>query len=118
MEDNFKIAIDFVNEIKKLRNKHILQIILFGSVARGEDTLTSDIDIAVIHDLTNIDKIKTQINQFLHDKIQVSYFSLKQLPNEAEMLSSLTGEGILIYGQPFNVIIHHPEGFFSIACSP
>ena len=103
MKDNFRIAIDFVNEVKKLRNKNILQIILFGSVARGEDTIISDIDIAIIHDLKNIDKLKTKINKFLHDKIQVSYFSLVQLPNETEMLSSLTGEGILLYGQPINV---------------
>ena len=103
MKDNFRIAIDFVNEVKKLRNKNILQIILFGSVARGEDTIISDIDIAIIHDLKNIDKLKTKINKFLHAKIQVSYFSLVQLPNETEMLSSLTGEGILLYGQPINV---------------
>lgn len=103
MKDNFRIAMDFVNEVKKLRNRNILQIILFGSVARGEDTATSDIDAAIIHDLKNIDKLKTQINKFLHDKIQVSYFSLAQLPNETEMLSSLTGEGILLYGQPINV---------------
>ena len=60
MKDNFRIAIDFVNEVKKLRNRNILQIILFGSVARGEDIATSDIDIAIIHDLKNIDKLKKQ----------------------------------------------------------
>ncbi|MBI2522780.1 nucleotidyltransferase domain-containing protein [Candidatus Woesearchaeota archaeon] len=109
MKDNFKIAIEFANEIKKLRNKDILQIILFGSVARGEDTAASDIDIAIIHDLRNVDKIKTYINKFLHDKIQVSYFSIKQLPNEIEMLSSLTGEGILLYGHPINVKLKSKE---------
>jgi len=109
MKDNFEIAIDFVNEIKKLRDKRILQIILFGSVARGEDTAASDIDIAIIHDLKNVDKLKTQINKFLHNRIQVSYFSLNQLPNEAEILSALTGEGILLYGQSINVNLKSKE---------
>lgn len=36
----------FVNEIKKIPN--VRQVILFGSVARGDAKLTSDIDIAMI----------------------------------------------------------------------
>ncbi len=109
MKDNFKIAIDFVNNIKKLRNKHILQIILFGSVARDEDTKTSDIDIAIIHDLKDMDKLKTQIHKFQHDKIQASYFNLNQLPKETEIISALTGEGILLYGQPINIKLRAKE---------
>nr|MBA4404768.1 hypothetical protein [Nanoarchaeum sp.] len=109
MKDNFRIAVEFVNKIKKLRNKHILQIILFGSVARGEDTINSDIDIAIIHNIKNIDELKTQIHKFQHNKIQVSYFSLNQLPEETEIISALTGEGILLYGQPINVKLKTKE---------
>jgi len=109
MNNNFKIAIDFVNSIKKLRDRHILQIILFGSVARGEDTATSDVDIAVIHDLKDSDNLKTQIHKFQHDRIQVSYFSLHQLPEETEILSALTGEGVLLYGQPIKVNLKTKE---------
>ena len=109
MNDNFKAAIDFVNDIKKLRNKHILQIILFGSVARGEDAAASDIDIAVIHDLRDIDNLKTQIHKFQHNRIQVSYFNLNQLPKETEIISALTGEGILLYGHPINVRLKTKE---------
>ena len=109
MKDNFKIAVDFTNNIKKLRSKHILQVILFGSVARSEDTATSDIDIAIIHDLKDTDKLKTQIHKFQHDRIQTSYFSLNQLPKENELISALTGEGILLYGQPINVKLKTKE---------
>ena len=35
MKENLKIAIDFAEKIKEIRGT--LQIILFGSVARGED---------------------------------------------------------------------------------
>lgn len=109
MNDNLKIAIEFVNNIKKLGNNHILQMVLFGSVARGEDTATSDIDIAVIHDLKDTDKLKTQIHKFQHNRIQVSYFSLNQLPKETEIVSALTGEGILLYGQPIKVNLKTKE---------
>lgn len=109
MKDNFRIAIEFVNNVKKIKNKHILQIILFGSVARGEDKITSDIDIAIIHDLKDIDKLKTQIHKFQHDKIQVSYFNLNQLPKEIEIISALTGDGILLYGQPIKIELKKKE---------
>ena len=103
MKDNFKIAVDFADNIINLENKHILQVVLFGSVARGEDTANSDVDIAIIHDLKDTDKLKTMIHKFQHDRVQCSYFSLQQLPRETEILSALTGEGILLHGQPINV---------------
>ena len=109
MKDNFKIAIDFVNNIKKLRNKHILQIILFGSVARGEDTVVSDIDIAIIHNLKDIDKLKSQIHKFQHERIQTTYLNLNKLPEETELVSALTGEGISLYGQPIKVKLKTKE---------
>ena len=49
MQKNFEIAIEFVGKLRKI--KGILQIILFGSVAKGEDKATSDIDIAIIHNV-------------------------------------------------------------------
>ena len=55
MKENFKIAIDFVKKLKKVRG--ILQIVLFGSVSKGEDKTDSDIDIAIIHNLKDIEKL-------------------------------------------------------------
>ena len=49
MKTNLQIATDFAQKIPK---KHVLQVVLFGSVARGEDTKTSDIDIAIEMDGT------------------------------------------------------------------
>lgn len=103
LNQNLKIAIDFVEKIKKSKTiKNILQIILFGSVARGEDKADSDIDIAIIH---NTDKFKLMesINKFVDEKIQVSYLNIKDLPEEIELISALAGEGILLYGQPLNI---------------
>lgn len=47
MNRRFQIAKDFA---KKIMNNHIIEILLFGSVARGEDTVNSDIDILIIAD--------------------------------------------------------------------
>ena len=103
MNQNLKTAIDFAKEIEKNKlTKNILQIVLFGSVARGEDNIGSDIDIAIIH---NTDKFKLmeQINKFVNEKIQISYFNVGDLPKEIEIVSALSGEGVLLYGKPLNV---------------
>ena len=45
MNNRFEIAQKFADSIK---SKYVEQIILFGSVARGEDNNDSDIDILII----------------------------------------------------------------------
>lgn len=45
MKNRMEIAREFANAIK---SDKIIRIILFGSVARGEDTEESDIDILII----------------------------------------------------------------------
>lgn len=45
MNNRLEIAREFANEIK---SEHIKRVILFGSVARGEDGDESDIDILII----------------------------------------------------------------------
>lgn len=45
---NFGKAINFVRKIKEKNN--ILSIVLFGSVATGDVTTESDIDLAIIYD--------------------------------------------------------------------
>jgi predicted nucleotidyltransferase len=42
-----KNAVKFTNQIKGLEG--ILSVVLFGSVARGESTKESDVDLAVIY---------------------------------------------------------------------
>jgi predicted nucleotidyltransferase len=50
-----QIAKEFANEVTKMFRDEIDEIILFGSVARGEDDVESDIDILIIW---NGDKVK------------------------------------------------------------
>lgn len=102
MKENLEIAIDFADKLRKV--KGILQVVLFGSVAKGEDKVSSDIDIAVVHKLKDIEKLKGFVNKIVHEKIQVVYVDISKLAKEVELVSALTGEGLLLYGQPFQVV--------------
>lgn len=101
MKENLEITFDFAKKINKI--KGILQIILFGSVSRGEDTPRSDIDIAVVFD--NVDKfeLSKEINKYKHEKIQLTLIGLKDLPKETELTGALSGEGLLLYGRPIYI---------------
>lgn len=110
MKSNFDIALDFIKKVRRIRGiKEVLQIVLFGSVARDEDTVNSDIDIAVIHNSNNPGKLQTEINRLKHNKIQLSYIHVNRLSKEPELVGALTGEGILLYGHPINVKFREEE---------
>lgn len=98
MEQNLQEAILFRNNIKNI--KHVLQIVLFGSVARGEDTAASDIDIAIIHDSPDEFSFMKEINKKKSEKIQTTFISIDTLPKETEIVGALCGEGLLLYGSP------------------
>ena len=67
MNNRFEIAKEFAEKIK---SDKIKQIILFGSVARGEDNEESDIDILIVSDeWESIDsKITDEIFEFVLNK--------------------------------------------------
>ena len=59
MNNRVKIAHEFANAIN---SDKIVRIILFGSVARGDDTEDSDIDILIVSDYwEEIDSIITDV---------------------------------------------------------
>lgn len=102
----FAEALRFVEKIPEKTN--ILSIILFGSVATGDDIRTSDIDIAVIYGKKD-DKQITSINELKSENIQITHLSLKELTKELEIQYALAGEGILLYGKPVNVTVKENE---------
>lgn len=107
MKENLKTAVEFANKAKKI--KGILQIILFGSVAKGEDKAASDIDIAIIHNLKDVESLKGEVNKIAPEKIQVAYVNINRLPREVELVSALAGEGLLLYGKPLKVNLNQKE---------
>ena len=64
MHDRIKIAEEFADSIK---SDDIKLIMLFGSVARGDDTEESDIDILIVSPIA--DKIKPEIHEIAIDVI-------------------------------------------------
>lgn len=64
MNNRYEIAREFADSI---RSDDIVKIILFGSVARGDDTEESDIDILII--TTNSDELSDEINSAAVDII-------------------------------------------------
>lgn len=98
MNQNLETAIAFAQRIKEL--KGILQIVLFGSVARGEDRANSDIDIAIIYDREDTFNLMSEVNKHKSEKIQTTFVHLRDLPSETELVGALSGEGLLLYGRP------------------
>ena len=64
MNNRIEIAREFANTIN---SEDIIKIILFGSVARGDDTEESDIDILII--TSNSDEFSDEINSAAVDVI-------------------------------------------------
>ncbi len=101
MKDNIRIAVEFAEKIENI--KGILQIILFGSVALGEDKSGSDIDIAIIHNRKDKFDLMKEANRFKHEKIQITFLNINELYKETELVGALSGEGLILYGRPIKL---------------
>lgn len=64
MNNRYEIAREFANAIK---SENIIKIILFGSVARGDDNAESDIDILIV--TSDCDELPDEINSIAVDFI-------------------------------------------------
>lgn len=67
---------DFINKIKELED--VQKIVLFGSVSRGMEDLTSDIDIAIFVKCRN-KKLEREINKISNDIIEKSKMKIVPL---------------------------------------
>ena len=96
----FKEAVDFSSKINGFEG--VLSIILFGSVARGESTVDSDVDIAIIYSERK-EEILRKINSIKPEELQLIHLSIDELKEEPTLVGALSGEGILLYGRPITV---------------
>ncbi|MBS3124023.1 nucleotidyltransferase domain-containing protein [Candidatus Woesearchaeota archaeon] len=103
MEDNLKLAVKFTEKVKTFNE--ILQVILFGSVSRGEDTPASDIDLAIVHNSPDSSSLLKKISVIKPEKVQVTLVKLDDFPKETELVGALSGEGLLLYGKPIQFSI-------------
>lgn len=94
--------------IDNMVGKHIKKIILFGSVARGDFTKESDIDIFIDTDKENEKEIGKQLKLFTQSKAN-EIWKLKGVENEISikvgdlnkwsLKRSIVSSGILLYGK-------------------
>ena len=100
MNNRVEIAKEFA---KKIKSEKILKIILFGSVARGDDTEDSDIDILIISPFA--DELDDEIGKIAVDFIlrtqEVIYTHVMTVEhfNETKdypFLTNVLKEGVII----------------------
>lgn len=99
---NFIKGINFVRKIKDKKN--ILSIVLFGSVATGDETRDSDIDIGIIYEKKKQTEMDA-IDSIKDPQIQIAHLSLDDLKTEIPLRDALAGDGILLYGHPITITI-------------
>ena len=92
----FGLREEIYNKIKKITQKYNYKFIIFGSRARGDYKNNSDIDIAVLGEISDEDFYKIQ-NDF--DSIDMEYMLDIVFENKVEnteLLENIKKEGILI----------------------
>ena len=100
MHNRIEIAREFAEAIK---SDYIIKIILFGSVARGDDTEESDIDILIVSNnhMEIDDIIADEVAWIMYDKNELisAHVMSEELFNKTKSFSFLTNvlrEGVPI----------------------
>lgn len=102
--------------IKKALGKYSVSLILFGSVARREETIESDLDLCVIYSSNKkiIEEINSGLREELYDQFGVTLapyyitktdFKKKYKANKTPV-TQIVKEGKLISGISINRIVH------------
>lgn len=68
-EDRRNILLEFSQGVKAILGKNLTKVILYGSYARGDYNVNSDVDIMILTTLTDseIEKIETKIFDLAFD---------------------------------------------------
>lgn len=92
----FGLRNEIVEELKCIAQKYDYDFYVFGSRARGDYKRNSDIDIAVVGNVQDDEKIKIQID---FDSIDMEYMLdvvfVEDLTNR-ELIKNIEKEGVLI----------------------
>ena len=86
-----------VNEIIDISRKHdnIKKVVLFGSRARGDNSLRSDIDLAIYCDTSIVEFIE-DIEMKTSTLLEFDFSDMKDIHDET-FVSQVEKEGIVIY---------------------
>lgn len=92
-----KELFDFGEKVGKLHG--VLVVTLFGSVARGEAIIGSDIDIAVIYAKKDEATMKL-VEKLAPSRTHIVHATSKELEKNVSLAGALSGEGLLLFGKP------------------
>jgi predicted nucleotidyltransferase len=92
-----KELFDFGEKVGKIPG--VLIAALFGSAARGEATIDSDIDIAVIYAKKN-EMIMKRVEELAPPRAHIVHVTSKELEKNLSLAGALSGEGLLLSGKP------------------
>lgn len=92
-----KELFDFGDKVGKLPG--VLAAVLFGSAARGEATIDSDIDIAVIYTKKE-EATMRRVEGFAPPRVHIVHITPRELEKNVSLAGALSGEGLLLFGKP------------------
>ena len=95
---SFKAAVELSENIKNFPG--IQSVVLFGPLASGDKVSTdSKIDMAIIYSKKDREIIKW-IRYLATDKFKLHHLTPDELKDKPEVINALSGEGILLQGNP------------------
>lgn len=113
-EDNFRKSI--YSEIKKAIGKDAISVLLFGSAARGNDTIESDLDICIVYSANkkNIEEkislLRSKLYQSHNITLAPFYTTLTKFRelsrNKRQPIAQIVKEGKIICGKKINELLN------------
>lgn len=92
-----KELFDFGERVGKLPG--VLAATLFGSAARGETTIDSDIDVAVIYTKKG-EAVMKRVEGLAPPRVHIVHVTPRELEENVSLAGALSGEGLLLFGKP------------------
>lgn len=98
----YKILSEIESDLIKIAGSNLVEIIIYGSVAKGRDTINSDIDICVLMNEDN-KKMKMEINRLTYNnkfkrEIQIHVFTSQEFEqaykSENPLILNIMREGL------------------------
>jgi len=92
-----KELFEFGDKVDKLPG--VLNAVLFGSAARGEAAIDSDIDIAVVYAKKD-EALMKRVEEFAPPRAHIVHVTARELEKNVTLAGALSGEGLLLAGRP------------------
>ena len=105
-----KLLEQYIAEVKKIYGEHLCRIILYGSYARGDFRMDSDVDIMILLDLSDLElkKYSQKLSYMTYDFNMEHDVDIKPIAKSEEhfqkwvvnypFYANIQKEGVVLYG--------------------